>query len=93
MLTCQDEERLKKAVNTVPTHAELNAMLARSEEERAKFDRMDAELWWPPAEGARPCACTPDWLVHAQLSSGVQGSTRTPRIAGWLAEPSSAGAG
>ena len=53
----QDEERLKKAINTVPTHAELNAMVARGEPEREAFDRMDAELSWPSLEGA-PCGHT-----------------------------------
>ena len=50
----QDEDRLKKAVNSVPSHAELNVMLARSEEERVRFDRMDANLDWPGFEGAPP---------------------------------------
>jgi hypothetical protein len=50
----QDEDRLKKAVNSVPSHAELNAMLARSEEERVRFNRMDAEHDWPGFEGAPP---------------------------------------
>ena len=43
----QDEERMKKAVNLVPTHKELNAMLARTPAEEALFDRLDAELQWP----------------------------------------------
>jgi hypothetical protein len=50
----QDEERLKKAVNTVPSNAELNVMLARSEEEKVKFDCLDRELSWPADEGAAP---------------------------------------
>ncbi|KAK9816457.1 hypothetical protein WJX72_000543 [[Myrmecia] bisecta] len=56
----QDEERLKRAVNHVPSHAELNAMVARSEEERLAFDRMDAELQWPlPPLDERE---VPSWL-------------------------------
>lgn len=50
----QDEERLKKAVNAVPSREELNAVLARSEAERVEFDRLDRELSWPAEEGARP---------------------------------------
>ena len=50
-MLAQDEERLTKATNSVPSHAELNAMVARSEEERQTFDRMDAELPWPAPEG------------------------------------------
>lgn len=47
----QDEERLKKAVNAVPSRQELNAMLARSEAEQVEFDRLDRELSWPAEEG------------------------------------------
>lgn len=47
----QDEDRLKRAVNTVPTHAELNAMLARSEQERLIFDHLDRTLTWPEPAG------------------------------------------
>lgn len=49
----QDEDRLKRAVNTVPTHAELNAMLARSEQERLIFDHLDRTLAWPEPAGKR----------------------------------------
>ncbi|CAK0787464.1 hypothetical protein CVIRNUC_010684 [Coccomyxa viridis] len=47
----QDEERLKKAVNQVPSHEELNAMVARSESELQLFNQMDAELDWPDEQG------------------------------------------
>ena len=47
----QDEERLKKAVNQVPTNEELNAMLARSENELQLFNRLDQELEWPDEQG------------------------------------------
>ena len=47
----QDEERLKKAVNQVPTNEELNAMLARSETELQLFNRLDQELEWPDEQG------------------------------------------
>ncbi len=50
-LLVQDEERLKKAVNQVPTNEELNAMIARSEAELQLFNRLDAELAWPDQEG------------------------------------------
>ncbi len=50
----QDEERLKKAVNAVPSRQELNAQLARSEAERVEFDRLDRELSWPAEEGLSP---------------------------------------
>jgi hypothetical protein len=42
----------------VPTHAQLNAMVARGEAEREEFDRMDAQLEWPSLEGARACLFT-----------------------------------
>ena len=47
----QDEERLKKAVNQVPTNEELNAMLSRSETELQLFNRLDQELEWPDEQG------------------------------------------
>ena len=50
----QDEERLKKAVNAVPSRQELNGQLARSEAERVEFDRLDRELSWPAEEGLTP---------------------------------------
>lgn len=50
----QDEERLKKAVNAVPSRQELNAQLARSEAELVEFDRLDHELSWPAEEGVNP---------------------------------------
>ena len=40
----QDEDRLKRARNVVPSWSELNRQLARSEEEFQLFERMDAEL-------------------------------------------------
>ena len=53
----QDEERLKKAVNQVPSHEELNAMVARSEPELALFNQMDAELDWPDEQGMASRTC------------------------------------
>ena len=50
----QDEERLKKAVNAVPSNEELNSLLARSDGEKALFDRLDRELPWPQEEGVIP---------------------------------------
>lgn len=38
---------MKKAMNVVPSHRELNAMLARTPAEEALFNRLDAELQWP----------------------------------------------
>ena len=38
-------------MNTVPTHAELNATLARSEQERLIFDHLDRTLAWPEPAG------------------------------------------
>ena len=68
MLECpllvQDEERLKKALNQVPTNEELNAMIARSEVELQLFDRLDAELAWPDQEGKPP----PECLILLQIS-------------------------
>ena len=43
----QDEERMKKAVNKVPTPAELNRMLARTPKEVDLFDKLDAQPGWP----------------------------------------------
>ena len=43
----QDEERMKRAVNVVPSHRELNAMMARNPAEEELFNRLDAELPWP----------------------------------------------
>ena len=53
-LSVQDEERLKKAVNQVPTNEELNGMIARSKDELQLFNRLDAELAWPDQEGKSP---------------------------------------
>lgn len=63
----QDEERLKKAVNEVPTHAQLNAMIARSEEERVAWDLMDTQLNWPAPPMGTPrgpmySACLPTMM-------------------------------
>ena len=59
----QDEDRLKQAVNTAPTHAELNARLARSPGEAAAWADMDAqpELWLPPPP---PPAAMPHFLRY-----------------------------
>lgn len=38
---------MKKAVNKVPTPAELNRLLARSPKEVDLFDKLDAQLPWP----------------------------------------------
>lgn len=38
---------MKKAVNKVPTAAELNRMLARNDKEVEIFDKMDAQPDWP----------------------------------------------
>ena len=38
---------MKKAVNKVPTAAELNRMLARNDKEVEIFDKMDAQPEWP----------------------------------------------
>jgi len=43
----QDEERMKKAVNKVPSPAELNRLLARSAKEVDLFDKLDAQPIWP----------------------------------------------
>ena len=56
-MAVQDEERLKKAVNQVPSHEELNAMVARSEPELQLFNQMDAELDWPDEQGTAFCTC------------------------------------
>jgi SWI/SNF-related matrix-associated actin-dependent regulator of chromatin subfamily A protein 2/4 len=44
-----DTARAGVAANDVPTHAAVNAMLARTPEEEALFNRLDAELDWPDA--------------------------------------------
>ncbi|BDA42833.1 ATP-dependent helicase BRM [Coccomyxa sp. Obi] len=59
----QDEERLKKAVNAVPSRQELNAQLARSEAERVEFDRLDCELSWPAEEDEDEI---PSWLHYSE---------------------------
>ena len=52
----QDEERMKRAVNVVPSHSELNAMMARNPAEEELFNRLDAELPWPQIQlGALAC--------------------------------------
>ena len=51
-----DADRLAAASNVVPTHGEVNARLARTPEERALYDRMDAELDWPDAVRGRGLA-------------------------------------
>ncbi len=38
---------MKKAVNKVPSPAELNRMLARSAKEVDLFDKLDAQPIWP----------------------------------------------
>lgn len=43
----QDEERMKKAVNKIPTPAELNRLLARTPREVDLFDKLDAQPDWP----------------------------------------------
>lgn len=53
----QDEERLKKAVNQVPSNEELNAMVARSEDELVLFNQLDREMQWPDEQG------TPSFLT------------------------------
>lgn len=42
----QDPERQRKATNEVPTWAELNVMLARTDGEKALFEKMDREEKW-----------------------------------------------
>ena len=44
LLLAQDEDRLKRAQNVVPSWPELNRQLARSEEEFQLFERLDAEV-------------------------------------------------
>ena len=34
-------------MNEVPSHRALNAMLARTSDEEALFNKLDAELQWP----------------------------------------------
>ena len=72
--TWQDEERLKQAVNEVQTHAQLNRQLARSPEELATWDRLDAEGPWPTE--AR-------WQA-AMENGGGGGGGGDPEIPPWL---------
>ena len=46
----QDQDRGMKAVNDVPTNAELNVMIARSDDEMKLFEKLDAEPgnWFNP---------------------------------------------
>lgn len=44
-----DSARAGVAANDVPSHAAVNAMLARTPEEEALFNRLDVELDWPDA--------------------------------------------
>ena len=53
----QDEERLKKAVNQVPSNEELNAMVARSAGELELFNQLDRELEWPDEQGMPSALC------------------------------------
>lgn len=71
--TWQDEDRLKQAVNEVQTHAQLNRQLARSPEELAIWDRMDAEGPWPTETAAASAA-----------GSGSSGGDGEPEIPFWL---------
>lgn len=50
----QDEERMKKATNVVPSHQQLNALLARTPDEEALFNKLDAELQWPQIPVGEP---------------------------------------
>lgn len=50
-MVAQDEERLKKAVNQVPSNEDLNVMIARSEQELRLFNQLDRELDWPDEQG------------------------------------------
>ncbi len=68
---------MKKAVNVVPTNSELNACLARSDDEKVLFDRLDAELEWPaestgvgrscrvllPSRSSHSCPALPSFCV------------------------------
>ena len=70
-LPLQDEERMKKAVNKVPTAAELNRMLARNDKEVEIFDKMDAQPDWPtiPSGQSRPtCGAEQKVLAASSLS-------------------------
>lgn len=46
---------MKKAVNKVPTPAELNRLLARTPKEIDFFDKLDAQPGWPDLPGGRLC--------------------------------------
>ena len=49
-----DAARRTAASNEVPSHGKVNVLLARSADERALFDRLDAELAWPDAAPPPP---------------------------------------
>eukprot|EP01025_Chloroclados_australasicus_P051112 TRINITY_DN5944_c0_g3_i1.p1 TRINITY_DN5944_c0_g3~~TRINITY_DN5944_c0_g3_i1.p1 ORF type:complete len:428 (-),score=39.21 TRINITY_DN5944_c0_g3_i1:276-1559(-) len=68
-----DETRLSVANNEVPSHEELNAMIARSDSELKIFNKMDVELQWPGELQGEPEV--PEFLRYneQQLSqAGVQ---------------------
>ena len=56
-------------MNTVPTHAELNVSLARSEQERLIFDHLDRTLTWPEPAGVShlPVSTLPSEALQAVL--------------------------
>ena len=74
----QDEERLKKAVNQVPSNEELNTMVARSESELQLFNRMDAELDWPDQQGPVQArrSCRRFCSIHARSCGKLPPPTR-----------------
>ena len=49
---------MKKAMNVVPSHSQLNHMLARSPDEEALFNKLDAELQWPQIPLGEPSYST-----------------------------------
>lgn len=64
----QDEERMKKAVNKVPTAAEMNRMLARSPQEVDLFDKMDARSDWPTVPTGHLLTLLMDPILMTQQS-------------------------
>lgn len=65
---------MKKAINKVPTAAELNRMLARSPQEVDLFDKMDARNDWPVFRTGVPSITAAQISFRFESSKGLEAS-------------------
>ena len=72
---------MKKAVNVVPTHKELNAMLARTPAEETLFNNLDAELQWPQIPLGKPPSLEIETIQVPRSASGRPLQLFTPPAA------------